>query len=69
MTKINIQVTPDELANLMTAVEHYQDYLDDFGEKDYDPEDDLVELKESVSRAYQALNRAGEEFFSRPRRR
>ncbi len=62
--KITVRLTPDEFANVQTAVEHHLDYLADFGAKDY-PEEDLPEIVASYQDALDALDDAGRRFFDR----
>ena len=61
---ITVQLTPDQLANVQTAVEHFLEYLDDHGEKDYDA-NDLEDLIQSTVAAELQLYEAGRAFFSR----
>lgn len=60
---IPVWLTPDELANVQTAVEHHQEYLEDHGHRDYPPED-IEEIKQSYENARIALDQAGRRFFS-----
>lgn len=52
-------LTPDQLANVQTAIEHFLGYLDDHGEKDYDPADDVAEIRASYLAAAAAIDHAG----------
>ena len=63
MTDIVITLTPDEVANVQSALEHFLDYLDDHGARDYEDED-LAEIVESYTSALSKVNAAGYEALT-----
>ena len=62
---ITVKLTADQLSNVQTALEHFLDYLDDHGAKDY-PAEDLPEIIDSVKDALDAVGDAGYCHITRP---